>query len=191
MNNSNLDSHLTTEYTKLAQASGTALFQKGDRIYAAKQPSTWVFTTLFIVGLLTLILGGNGLGLTIAKLIGSEGLQDSSWLFGLIPLALGILSGIGAWKLYQYKKRVASLPFDQLTCICIFNLEDKTLLNAKGDTLARLTDIRWAKKMQLTSSSPTLVLSYPPSKDKIIIVKGNPFGGGIKPIQNELRRLGF
>ncbi len=133
-----------------------------------------------MTGLLTFILLGNGiLQLTVLK----DQITNSSKL-GLLLIGIGVIFAFVFWKIRGYKKKQAAIPLQQLQTICIFDFDTKNLLDSQQRILTPINEVWLTRKMQITSSSPELLLQW--NRGSIGIVKGNPFSGGIGEIEKVL-----
>lgn len=166
--------------TKLATAADTAIYENTGNLYILKRQATWISTTLFVTGLVGFLLLANGILQLLVFNTPETGLQ----MLGIILILLGIFSLFIFWRIMVYRKKIASIPPDKLECICIFALDTNKLLDGNKNVLASLDAVYITRQMQLTSSSPKLVLRY--GNNVITIAKGNPFSAGIDAIQNIL-----
>lgn len=165
---------------KLAESSGTVVYENENKLYLTKKPAQWTTTFLFVTGLLSFILLANGL---LQLFVFKMEIPDAP-RFGIILLAIGIFFALVFWRILAYKKKLNSRPVSELKCICIIDLAGNKLLDGLQNLLAPLKDVQLLRKMQLTSSSSQLVLSW--DKNKLTIVEGNPFSGGIAAVENAL-----
>jgi|SRR5688572_12030779 len=171
---------MSAEAFKLGYASGTAIYQKGERLYFMQKPSQWIPVTLYVLILLTFILCVNGSLLAIMR---------SSSPVGYILLGTGMLLGFAAWRVGGRLRKVNTLPFEDLKCICVFDLGQGKLLNAKEEPVASLSEVKLVRKIQITSSSPALYAVW--NTGSLILVKGNPFSNGVKPAERILKEKGI
>ena len=170
---------------QLAEASGTIVYQNGNKLYISKKPAQWTTTFLFVTGLLTLILLTNG----ILQLFFLNPSTADTTNLGLILSGAGILFALIFWRVLVYRKKINSTPPESLSCMCIIDLSANTLLDADQNVLSSLDAVRMLRKMQLGSSSPALVLQW--NNDAITLVQGNPFSGGIAAVENTLVSKGI
>lgn len=170
---------------KLASSSGTAIYESNNRLYISKIPGQWTSTFLFVAGLLTFILLANG----VLMLFVFKTQPTIPQSLGISLTALGVLFAFIFWKVNVYRKKLHAKPVSELTCICIIDLNYNTLLDEQQNTLASLNQVQLSRKMQLTSSSPSLVLQW--NKNAMTIVQGNPFSGGIAAVEQTLISKGI
>jgi uncharacterized membrane protein len=165
---------------QLAASSGTILYENENRLYLVKRPAGWIATSLFVTGLLALILLANGL----MQFFVFEMQPHLKSILGITLLVLGILCTLIFWRIMAYRKKINAIPVKELMCICIIDLAANNLLDGQQNLLAPLENVHLTRKMQFTSSSPELVLKW--NKKTLSIVQGNPFSGGISAVEKAL-----
>ena len=170
---------------KLAESSGTVIYEAGNRLYISKKPAQWISTFLFVNGLLVFILLANGvLQLTLFK----DQLTDSSTI-GIILIGIAVLFALIFWRVRVYQKKVNATPLSTLKNICIFDFENNNLLDGQQNILTPINQVWLKRKMQIGSSSPELIIRW--DGGSLSIVKGNPFSGGIASIEKVLLSKGL
>jgi hypothetical protein len=170
---------------KLASSSGTVVYESDNKLYITKKPAQWTTTFLFVTGLLALILLGNG----VLQLFIVDEAYRISQNFGLILLGGGVLCLLIFWGIAAYRKKVNAKPVTELKHLCIIDLTSQTLLDGNQNMLAPLAAVRLVRKMQITSSSPELLLTW--NTRSLTIVKGNPFSGGVGSVEKVLKAKGI
>jgi hypothetical protein len=165
---------------KLAESSGTIVYEKNHKLVICNKPVQWVSTFQFVTGLLAFIFLSNG----ILQMFVLNRAQVASIQLGLILSALGIVFIILFWRMHVYQRKMNSLPPDAFKILCIIDLKENKLLDAGENMLTSLQQVRLAKRMQLTSSSPALELHW--NTGSITIVQGNPFSGGVSAVEKAL-----
>lgn len=171
--------------TKLAASSGIAVYQAENKLYCCKVPAAWTGTFLFVTGILVVILLGNAiLQLTVFK--GQvPGSGNLAWVFiGLATAGILIF-----WRVRRYQIKMNAIPPHQLQNICILDFSNNNLLDNQQKIIAPLNQAWLTRKMQLTSSSPEVLLCW--NGGSLSIIKGNPFSGGIEPIEKLLLAKGI
>lgn len=171
--------------TKLAASSGTIIYEGQNKLYIAKMPAQWTATFLFVTGVLAFILFSNGV-LMLFVFKPQPAIPQS---LGIILTALGVLFAFISWKVNAYRKKMNSKPVNELECICIIDLAAGTLLDGKQQMLAPLDQVKLNRRMQITSSSPKLVLQW--HNNSLTVVEGNPFSGGIADVEKVLISKGL
>lgn len=171
--------------TKLAESSGTVLHESGNKLYISKRPAEWTSTFLFVTGLLALIVWVNGL----VQFFVIEKKDTESSSLGTILIAIAVVVSIVFWRVWMYRKKVRAIPPNELKNTLTFDFETNNLLDDQQNILTPLSQARLIRKMQLTSSSPELIISW--DRGSLSIAKGNPFSGGIAKIENVLVSKGI
>ena len=170
---------------KLATSSGTVIYENQNKLYITKKPAQWTSTFLFVTGLIAFILLANGL---LQLFVFEMKLADAPNL-GIILTATGVLFSLIFWRVLVYRKKVNAKPVNELKCICIVDLNNKTLLDDQQNIMAPLNQVILTRKMQITSSSKQLVLQW--NKNTLTLVEGNPFSGGIAAVEEVLISKGI
>lgn len=165
---------------KLAESSGTVIYENENKLYITKKRAQWTTTFLFVTGLLAFILLVNG----FLQLFVFDMQPHMAPALGIILLALGILFALIFWRITAYRKKLNAIPVNELKCICIIDLTANNLLDGQQNLLAPLEDVQLLRKLQFTSSSPELVLKW--NKNALTVVQGNPFSGGIAAVEKVL-----
>jgi hypothetical protein len=165
---------------KLAVSSGTVVYELNNQIIVAQKPARWTTTFMFVSGLITLILLVNG----ALQILFHPGIAISITLFGsgMLFLAITILVA-------KYRKKVNAIPWNELEVICRFDHGTGNVIDSQGQIIAELAEARLKRQMQLTSSSPALVLLA--GSRKIKLVKGSPFSGGVSAVHKALVERGI
>ena len=169
---------------KLAESSNIVAYETGNKLYISKRPATWTSVFLFVTGLLAVILLVNG----ILQLFMVKDATGSSRL-GIILIVIAVLFIIVFWKVWLYRKKTNAIPLHQLQTICIFDFESNYLLDAQQNILTPIEQAWLTRKMQISSSSPELIIQW--NGGSFNIVKGNPFSGGITGIERVLLSKGI
>lgn len=170
---------------KLAESSGTVIYENENKLYISKKPGQWTSSFLFVTGLLGILLMTNG----ILQMFVFKNQTGKMPTLGIILSALGILFAFIFWKIIAYRKRINSIPFNELKSICVIDFTSNNLLDAQQNILSSLDAVQLVRKMQITSSSPALVLKW--NKKTLAIVNGNPFSGGVSAVENALISKGL
>lgn len=170
---------------KLAESSGTVIYEKENKLYITKKPSQWIATFLFVTGLLAFILMIDGL----LQLFVFEKKPSVTPTLGIILISLGSLFALIFWRVMVYRKKLNAKPAHELKFICIIDLSANNLLDGQQNMLAPLEDVSMLRKMQFTSSSPELILKW--NNNTLTVVQGNPFSGGITAVEKALISKGI
>jgi hypothetical protein len=170
---------------QLAVSSGVALRQHGQNVRFVELDTGWIPVTTFVLLLLTLVLGVNG----IAQLwLGVTGDGQLS-ILGVVMLLVAVGFGYGALRCVRLRRKRERLPSSVLRSLAELDRQAGVLRDGAGRVLAPLARIHFEKRFQLGSSSRRLVVCWPEGQRDL--VNGNPFAGGLWAIESELTRLGF
>lgn len=170
---------------KLAESSGTVIYESGNKLYITKKPAQWTSTWLFVTGLTAFLLLVNGL----LQLFYFDSQLNNIQTVALSLLGIGTVVALIFWRILIYRKKINAKPVGEMKWICIIDLKDDKLLDGQQKVLATLEDVRVSRKMQFTSSSPELVLKW--DNHMLSLVEGNPFSGGIAEIERTLIAKGI
>ena len=171
--------------TTLAASSGIIIYENANKLVVCKKPAQWTSTFLFVTGILAIILLGNAL----LQLFVFENEYKLPKNVGLILFAVGMFIVIIFWRILLYRKKVNGIPVTDLEGICTFDFTNNNLLDGQQNILSPLSEVYLMRKMQLTSSSPELIVKW--KSGSLTIVKGNPFSGGIAEIERILISKGI
>lgn len=168
----------------LARSAGTVVVQEGDRILIADRRTKAATIAIFVLGLLTFILGANGL-IQFGLLFSGQ---------GLLGLAIGAtlaagLFGAVTWRLVQHLRARREEPVRADEILCAIDLGRNLVLAPNGGVLAPVYRCKLERRFQVTSSSRSLVLITPEAT--ITIARGDPFSGDVGPIADALADAGF
>lgn len=173
------------DMTKLAISSGTVIYEEGNKLFICKRPGTWIPVFLFVTGLLAIILLING----ILQLITLGNQSTGSSTAGIIFILIAVVITIIFWRVKIVQKKINTVPLNELKNIAIIDFNKNRLLDAQQNMLSPVNQTYLLRKMQLSSSSPELMLCW--NNGSVSIVKGNPFAGGIAKIEKVLLAKGI
>lgn len=153
------------------------LVADGERWTFARQPGGGGNVFVFVVGLVAFLLIGNG-----AVMIASHVVA------GVVMLAVG--AGLAALAVVFIRRRAGTRTTSPLQPIVVLDLAGGWLLAASGQPIAPLADVQFRKEMQLASSARMLVCTWPP-QGRVVVLRGDAFGGSIGPAIDALRSRGL
>jgi len=162
--------------TILADSSGFAVIERGPSLYVVNRRTGGLYTLAFVLGLLVpfLGIGGTATVWTTGSLLAGA---------GIAIVVIGFVFGL--WRTIQTIRLRKTLPLEQLTVVVSFDRQRQVMCNAAGQPIAPLAGITLKRQMQLASSSPALHLYW--AGGSMCLARGNPFGGGIGPLEASLR----
>lgn len=162
-----------TEQRILADTGGLIVTDDGRRILVFDRNTGALAVTAFVLGIITVIVGGFGL---VALFSLSTGL-------GAAFLAVGVLAALGTGWVFRTFRRRRTQPLH--TCKPVAVIDRKlSLFSYAGGAVLPLDQVRFARRMQIGSSSPKLVAIAPGGNR--VLKRGNPFDGGIGNVDEVL-----
>lgn len=160
---------------ELGAGSGVQILEEGERLLVVDRRTASLSVVVFVLGLLTVILGGGGIALAVSV----------SAPAGLGLLGAAALSGLGLALAIRALLRRRRRPAGELAPHALIDLGARTLCDGRGQVLAPLARVRFRRKFQLGSSSPALCASF--DGGELILARGNPFAGGLGTLEDALR----
>ncbi len=175
---------MTSDVT-IARASGVKLVERDGKILVVEIGTNWAYIMGFVVGLISFILGVFGTLQLVLALSGGSGIL----LLGIIFTTLSIVGFVGLSLLVKHVRSRNDAPPETLPILCIFDLPGGNLCDRNGQPIATLATTRLRRKFQIGSSSPALEVNY--GHGSLLLAKGNPFAGGIAPLEEGLQHKGI
>ncbi len=165
----------STEYRILADTGALVVAEDGARVIVFDRGTGPLATIAFVLGVLALVTGGFG----VATLFVGGAPNAVAWVF----LAVGVIVAIGAYAVFRAIRQRRSRPLPECRTVAVLDRR-RGLFSSAGGALIQLDQVRFERRMRLTSSSPKLVAVTP---DGVRVLKrGNPFDGGIGNVDRVL-----
>jgi hypothetical protein len=152
----------------LADTGGLLVTDDGRRMLVIDRRTSALATTAFVLGVITLVVGGFGL---VASITGTP-----SRTLGAIFLAVGLLFAVLTFLVVRKIRQRRRQPLNQCRPVAVIDRK-LGLFTYRGGALVQLDQVRFARRMQIGSSSPKLVAVTPGGT--LVLKRGNPFDGGI------------
>ncbi len=165
---------------KLADSSGTVVYELNNQIVVAKKSAQWTTTFLFVSVLVTII--------TLANSVVQLWLQLNAAV-SIALLGIGLLFLVITILVARYRKKVNSIPWNELEVICKLDHGKGKVIDSQEQILCDLSEARLHRQMQMTSSSSALILLA--GNRKIKLVSGSPFSGGMGAVEKALLDRGI
>lgn len=159
----------------LADTGGLVVTDDGRRVLVIDRGTGGSTILAFVLGLLTLVVGGFGL----VALIGGV----PSRALGAIFVAVGIVLAAGAFVVVRRIRRNRSRPLHECRPVAVLDRK-LGLFSSRGGALVQLDQVRFARAFQIGSSSPKLVAITPGGTK--VLKRGNPFDGGVGKVDELL-----
>ena len=152
----------------LADTGGLLVTDDGRRVLVIDRCTGALTTFAFVLGVITLVVGGFGL---VAVIAGTP-----SRALGAIFLAVGLLFAVLTFLAVRKIRQRRSQPLNQCRPVAVIDRK-LGLFTYRGGALVALDQVRFARQLQIGSSSPKLVAVTPGGT--LVLKRGNPFDGGI------------
>jgi hypothetical protein len=158
----------------LADTGGLLVTDDGRRVLVIDRCTGGLTTLAFVLGVLMLVVGGFGLVVLIAG--------TPSRALGVF-LAVGLVFALATFLVVRKIRRRRSQPLHECRPVAVIDRK-LGLFSYRGGALVQLDQVRFARKLQLGSSSPKLVALTPGGTK--VLKRGNPFDGGIGNVDEVL-----
>jgi hypothetical protein len=164
-----------TEAQVLADTGGLLVTDDGRRVLVIDRCTGALATTAFVLGVVTLVVGGFGLVALLAAM--------PSRALGAVFLAVGlVLAGLTVVVVRKIRSR-RTQPLHECRPVAVIDRK-LGLFSYRGGALVQLNQVRFARQLQIGSSSPKLVAITPGGTK--VLKRGNPFDGGIGNVDEVL-----
>lgn len=164
-----------TEPQILADTGGLLVTDDGRRVLVIDRCTGALTTLAFVLGVITLVVGGFGLVAFIASM--------PSRALGAIFLAVGLVFAVLTFLVVRRIRQRRRQPLNQCRPVGVIDRK-LGLFSYRGGALVQLDQVRFARKLQIGSSSPKLVAITPGGT--VVLKRGNPFDGGIGNVDEVL-----
>ena len=168
----------------LAEHGGLVVAERGPEVILVDRGIGPTQIVLFVLVVVTLVFGGFGAVSVWSALAGGMS-TGSAWL----GVALLAVAGAAATAMYISAKTVRrqrSRPLTSFTPVAVFDRTARVYRDGTGAVVAPLDQVRFERRMQMTSSSPKLVAVTPDGTR--VLKRGNPFGGAVGNLDAVLTR---
>lgn len=155
------------------------MVEDGPRIYFIDRATSGFTIALFVLGLIAVIVGLNGV---------IWALSGQLLVCAILLAAAGVFAGIFVLAL-RARRRRATRPWNEVGALAFIDRQTGSAHDGGGQTVAPLGQVAFAPVFQLGSSSKALALKHPGGS--IAIASGSPFGGSIDDFIDALRARGL
>jgi hypothetical protein len=152
----------------LADTGGLLVTDDGRRVLVIDRCTGALTTSAFVLGVITLVVGGFG-AVALATAMPSQ-------VLGAVFVAVGLVFAALTFLVMRKIRRRRSQPLHECRPVAVIDRK-LGLFTYRGGALVQLNQVRFARQMQIGSSSPQLVAITPGGKH--VLKRGNPFDGGI------------
>jgi hypothetical protein len=152
----------------LADTGGLLVTDDGRRVLVIDRCTGALTTSAFVLGVITLVVGGFG-AVALATAMPSQ-------VLGAVFVAVGLVFAALTFLVVRKIRRRRSQPLHECRPVAVIDRK-LGLFTYRGGALVQLNQVRFARQMQIGSSSPQLVAITPGGRH--VLKRGNPFDGGI------------
>lgn len=157
-----------TEPRTLADTGGLIVTDDGRRVLVIDRCTGALSTLAFVLGVITLVVAGFG-AVALATATPSRAL-------GAIFLAVGLVFALFTFLVLRKIRSRRSQPLHECRPVAVIDRK-LGLFSYRAGALVQLDQVRFARQLQIGSSSPKLVAITPGGPQ--VLKRGNPFDGGI------------
>ncbi len=159
----------------LADTGGLVVTDDGRRVLVFDRCTGALTVLAFVLGVLTLVIGGFGL---VALVAGTPSRAVGAG-FAAVGLVFGALTYVVARKIRRRRSR----PLHECRPVAVIDRK-LGLFSYGGGAVEPLDQVRFARKLQIGSSSPKLVAVT--AGGTHVLKRGNPFDGGVGTVDELL-----
>ena len=164
-----------TEPRTLADTGGLVVTDDGRRVLVFDRCTGALTVLAFVLGVLTLVVAGFGV-VALAAGVPSTAL-------GAVFLAVGLVLAALTFLVVRKFRRRRSQPLHECRSVAVIDRK-LGLFSYGGGAIVPLDQVRFARKFQIGSSSPKLVVVTPGGTK--VLKRGNPFDGGVGNVDEVL-----
>ncbi len=152
----------------LADTGGLVVTDDGRRVLVFDRRTGALATLAFVLGVLTLVVGGFGIVTLVA---------------GTPSRAVGAVFAVLTFVVVRKFRSRRTQPLHQCRPVAVLDRK-LGLFSYGGGAIVPLTEVRFARSFQIGSSSPKLVALTPGGTKTL--KRGNPFDGGVGTVDEIL-----
>jgi hypothetical protein len=164
-----------TEPRILADTGGLVVTDDGRRVLVFDRRTGALAILAFVLGVVTLVVGGFGLVALVAGV--------PSRALGAVFLAVGLVFAAVTYLVVRKIRRRRGQPLHECRPVAVVDRK-LGLFSYGGGAVVQLDQVRFARKLQIGSSSPKLVAVTPGGT--LVLKRGNPFDGGVGNVDEVL-----
>jgi hypothetical protein len=159
----------------LADTGGLVVTDDGRRVLVFDRRTGALATLAFVLGVLTLVVGGFG----IVTLVAGTPSRAVGAGFAAVGAVFAVLTFVVVRKFRSRRTQ----PLHQCRPVAVLDRK-LGLFSYGGGAIVPLTEVRFARSFQIGSSSPKLVALTPGGTKTL--KRGNPFDGGVGTVDEIL-----
>lgn len=162
----------------LVDTGGLVVTDDGRRVLVIDRGTGGLAILAFVLGVLTLAVGGFGLVALIAA--------APSRALGACFVAVGVVLAAATFLVVRRIRRHRARPLHECRPVAVLDRKLE-LFSYRGGALVQLDQVRFARKFQIGSSSPKLVAVT--TGGTRVLKRGNPFDGGVGAVDELLNAV--
>jgi hypothetical protein len=162
----------------LADTGGLVVTDDGRRVNVFDRCTGALAVLAFVLGILTLVVGGFGVVALIAGV--------PSRTLGAILVAVGVVFAAMLFAVVRKIRQRRNQPLHECRSVAVIDRK-LGLFSYGGGAIVPLDQVRFARRMQIGSSSPKLVALTPGGTK--VLKRGNPFDGGVGNVDEVLSTI--
>ncbi|MGV0720505.1 hypothetical protein ABQF17_18240 [Mycolicibacterium elephantis] len=152
----------------LTDTGGLVVTDDGRRVLVIDRGTGPLAVLAFVLGVLALVAGGFG---AVALFTGAP-----SRALGAVFVAAGVVLAASAFVMVRKIRRHRRRPLHECRPVAVIDRK-LGLFSYRGGAVVQLDQVRFARRLQIGSSSPKLVAVTPGGTK--VLKRGNPFDGGV------------
>jgi hypothetical protein len=152
----------------VADTGGLVVTDDGRRVLVFDRCTGALTVLAFVLGVLTAVVAGFGVVALVAGV--------PSTALGAVFLAVGLIIAAPTYAAVRKIRHRRSRPLHECRPVAVIDRK-LGLFSYGGGAVVPLDQVRFARKMQIGSSSPKLVAVTPGGTK--VLKRGNPFDGGV------------
>lgn len=158
----------------IAEEGGLVVAERGPEILVIDRGNGPWQIIAFVLLVITLVFCGFGVVALFTNLA----------VIGAAVLAIGVAAGVAVFLTATRIRDRQRRPLTSFTPVAVFDRTNRLFRDGSGQVVAPLDQVRFERRMQVTSSSSKLVAVTPVGA--FDLKRGNPFGGGIGTLDQVL-----
>ncbi|AGB23067.1 hypothetical protein Mycsm_02739 [Mycobacterium sp. JS623] len=162
----------------LADTGGLVVTDDGRRVLLFDRRTGALTVLTFVLGVFALVAGGFGVVAVIAA--------TPYRAVGAAFVAVGLVIAAAAFLAFRKFRRRRSQPLHECRPVAVIDRK-LGIFSYGGGAIVSLDQVRFARKMQIGSSSTKLVAVTPGGTH--VLKRGNPFDGGVGNVDEVLTAL--
>jgi len=159
----------------LADTGGLVVTDDGRRVLVFDRCTGALTVLAFVLGVFTLVVGGFG---AVAVATGFR-----STALGPVFLALGLVIAAATYAVVRKIRRRRGQPLHQCRPVAVIDRK-LGLFSYGGGAVVPMDQVRFARRLQIGSSSPKLIAVTPGGTH--VLKRSNPFDGGVGAVDELL-----